>query len=353
VSEAGVDDALLAALADWLASRLGGRPVLVAEGKPGSGYSAENLVLTATFGEDTHRLVLRRDSADAPVYPEQAPGLSTGIGLQHRIMVALTGVVPVADVIGVELDPAVLGVPFFVMRFIDGEVPVEDPPYPAAGFFVDASPSRRAAMVDRGLAMLANLHSVDWHAAGLAELAAPGTRPGAARQLAVWGASLRAGLEGRSSELIEDAMAWLAANLPADPAAPDVVLCWGDARMGNMMWSGAECVCVTDFEGASLGPRELDVGWWLMADRWLHAGVERLDGDPTPAEQLAAYERHAGVSLGDVTWFEVFAALRFATTVVHVMNRWVAKGLVPPDQTIWRDNPATAVLADLLAEASR
>jgi hypothetical protein len=26
---------------------------------------------------------------------------------------------------------------------------------------------------------------------------------------------------------------------------------------------------------------------------------------------------------------------------------------VPPDQTIWRDNPATAVLADLLAEATR
>jgi hypothetical protein len=29
------------------------------------------------------------------------------------------------------------------------------------------------------------------------------------------------------------------------------------------------------------------------------------------------------------------------------MNRWVARGAVPEDNTIWRENPATEVLADL------
>jgi hypothetical protein len=70
------------------------------------------------------------------------------------------------------------------------------------------------------------------------------------------------------------------------------------------------------------------------------------------AVSLAIYEKEAGTSIGSTIWYEIFSALRFATTVVQVMNRWVARGAVPEDQTVWRDNPATAVLADLLAEAT-
>jgi aminoglycoside phosphotransferase (APT) family kinase protein len=348
------DDEVLEVLADWLAPHLGGRPDLVAEGRPGSGYSAENLVLTAAVGGSIRRLVLRRDSVDSPVYPEQAPGLSTGIVLQHRIMTALVGTVPIAEVVGIETDPAVLGVPFIVMRYVDGQVPIEDPPYPKAGFFVELESAQRAAMLDEGIGVLARVHGRDWQAAGLELLGAPGSRPGAARQLEIWEASLRSGLGGRRGDLLEDALVWLHAEVPADPATDDVVLSWGDSRLGNMIWDGVRCVCVTDFEGAALGPRELDVGWWLMFDRWMHeaSGLDRLEGEPTRAEQRAAYERHSGVALGDTSWFEVFAALRFATTVVHVMNRWVAKELMPADHTIWRDNPATEVLAILMAEVA-
>jgi aminoglycoside phosphotransferase (APT) family kinase protein len=348
------DDELLDVLAGWLTPRLGGRPELVAEGRPGSGYSAENLVLSAAMGGSTRRLVLRRDSVDSPVYPEQAAGLSTGIVLQHRIMTALAGTVPVAEVIGIETDPAVLGVPFFVMGYVDGQVPIEDPPYPKAGFFVELEPARRAAMLDEGIAVLARVHGLDWRGTGLEVLGAPGTQPGPTRQLEIWEASLRSGLDGRRGDLLEDSLAWLHATVPADPVADDVVLSWGDSRPGNMIWADTRCVCVTDFEGAALGPRELDVGWWLMFDRWMHeaSGLDRLDGEPTRAMQRAAYERHSRVRLADTAWFEVFAALRFATTVVHVMNRWVAKELMPADHTIWRDNPATEVLAMLMAEVT-
>ena len=72
--------------------------------------------------------------------------------------------------------------------------------------------------------------------------------------------------------------------------------------------------------------------------------VARFTGQQVPA---------AGVSIGDTTWYEIFSALRFAVTVVQVMNRWVARGAIPHDQTVWRDNPATAVLADLFEEVSK
>ncbi|MGH9018092.1 MAG: phosphotransferase family protein, partial [Acidimicrobiales bacterium] len=344
----------LGALADWLAPRLGDRPVLEARGRPGSGYSAENLIVSATVGATDRRLVLRRETRDAPIYPEQAPGLSTGVALQHRAMRSVADTVPVAGIIGFESDRSVLGVPFFVMDHVDGDVPVENPSYASAGFFADAGPEARRAVVGNGLAVLARLHTVPWADTDLVVLDAPGTTPGEARQLEVWETSLRQALRGRRGELLDDALVWLHGRLPPDPGPDAVVLSWGDARLGNMIWRDSACVCVTDFEGVALGTRELDVGWWLMCDRWMHegSGAARLDGEPTRPEQRRLYAEAAGVRLGDTQWCEVFSAVRFATTVVHVMNRWEAHGLVAADHLIWRDNPATEVLGMLMDEAT-
>ena len=93
---------------------------------------------------------------------------------------------PVAPVVGYEPDPAVLGAPFFVMEFVDGQVPIENPCYTLEGFFVDAAPEQRAQMLDDGLRVLAGVHALDWRAAGLDWLIAPGTSPSIAVQLDLW-----------------------------------------------------------------------------------------------------------------------------------------------------------------------
>lgn len=343
-------------LSDWLAQRRpdGGRPTLTTLGRPGSGYSAENLVITARWaGGREERLVLRRDTSDQPIYPAQSPHTTTGVVFQHSVMDVLrrSGRVPVADSLGLEQDPEVLGTPFFVMGHVAGEVPKESPPYTQTGFFVDASPTERGRLLSEGLQALARVHATDVHDPGLATLHIPGVDLGPERQLDIWEADLRNGLAGRTSPLIDDCLQWLHDQLP--PPAP-LVFSWGDSRPGNMIWQDFRVACLTDFEGAAIGPRELDVGWWLMADRWMHEGSDttRLEGEPDRSEQRALYEQAARSSIGDTTWYEIFAALRFATTVVQVMNRWVGRGAVPQDQTVWRDNPATAVLADLFKEAT-
>jgi aminoglycoside phosphotransferase (APT) family kinase protein len=258
----------------------------------------------------------------------------------------------VADSLGLEEDPEILGAPFFVMRHVAGDVPGEDPPYTRSGFFVDAAPADRSQLVAEGLRTLAHVHETDIADPGLAVLHAPGVRHGPERQLEVWESCLREGLAGRSTPLFEACLSWLHEQIP--PETP-LVLSWGDSRPGNMIWQNFRVACITDFEGAALGPRELDVGWWLMFDRWMHegSGVVRLAGEPDRSEQRTMYEQAAGASIGSTIWHEVFSALRFATTVVQVMNRWVARGAVPKDQTVWRDNPATAVLADLFEEVDR
>jgi len=78
------------------------------------------------------------------------------------------------------------------------------------------------------------------------------------------------------------------------------------------------------------------------------AGLPRLPGEPTRDEQREIYARAAGGELADLAYHEVFAAARYSAIVVRVMNRSVARGDLPADQTIWLNNPAVTCLDQLL-----
>ena len=66
------------------------------------------------------------------------------------------------------------------------------------------------------------------------------------------------------SPLTEKTLDWLEANLP-DTTGKDTVLCWGDSRIGNVMYKDFEPVGVLDWEMAALGPREMDISWMMFA----------------------------------------------------------------------------------------
>ncbi len=259
-------DARRSELEQWLAARLPDRAGLRlgAFDRPTSGFSAETLVLPITSERDgpsaTERVVLRIETPDPAVYPQQAPGLDVEIEIQVRVMetLAVASEVPVAPLIGYEPDPDVLGAPFFVMHFVDGDVPIENPIYTQAGFFVDAAPEIRARMIDDGLRTLANVHAVDWQAVHLAWLVPPGAAPGLDAQLDLWEGYAERELDGRVHPRLAEAFAGLRAERPG---ASPVTLNWGDPRPGNIIWRDGRCVCATDFEAAAIAP-----------PRWTSAG---------------------------------------------------------------------------------
>ena len=343
------------ALARWLGEHIIGARSVHVDGftTPRSGYSAETLmvdaVVTAADGARRERFVLRRETPDPPIYPTQAPGLDIEIAIQYRAMhsIANHSSVPIAPLIGYESDPSVMGAPFFVMGFIDGQVPIENPSYLREGFFHDAAPEDRRRLIERGLRVMADVHRIDWRQADLEWLNPPGTTPGTARQLAIWEEYARRELGDRTHALLERGFEWLHRNLPPDPV---VALAWGDPRPGNMIWRDFHCVCATDFEAVALAPPEFDLGWWLMFDRWSHEsmGLPHLPGEPTRDEQRAFYASALGRDVGDTHYYEVLAAARYCAIVVRVMNRTVARGHIPADNTIWLDNPSTRCLEELL-----
>jgi aminoglycoside phosphotransferase (APT) family kinase protein len=223
------------------------------------------------------------------------------------------------------------------------------PPYASAGFFAEAKPEERRRMLEDGLSVLARIHAVEWREAGFGWLVTPGTEPGTPAQLALWERYATRELAGRDHPLLARGLRWLHTHPTAESP---LGVSWGDARPGNMIWREFRCACVTDFENVAVAPPELDLGWWLMFDRWSHEcfGVPRLPGEPTRDEQRAFYARCAGRPIADTHWHEVFAAARYCAIVVRVMNRSVARGDLPADQTIWRDNPSSTCLAQLLDE---
>jgi aminoglycoside phosphotransferase (APT) family kinase protein len=342
-----------AALAGWLADRLEVAAVEIADvGELSTGFSAETLAFDALVDGAQRRLVLRRESPEPPIYPVQAPGLAVEVEIQYRVMEALAQGTraPLAGLVGFEGDAGVIGAPFFVMDFVEGEVPLVTPSYAAEGFFAEAAPAQRRAMIVDGLRWLAEVHHLDWDGQGLGWLLPPGAAPTVLRQVDIWQSYTERELGRRELPLLDRAFGWLRRHAPEhDPGS--VTFNWGDPRPGNMIWRDFSCVCLTDFEAAAIAPFGVDLGWWLMFDRWSHesSGAGRLDGEPTRQEQAAAYFEAARRRPEPTHWYEVFAAARYCAIVVRVTNRAVERGLMPADHEVWWANQATACLEDLLA----
>ena len=147
------DAAMRDTLARWLEGRLDDVTAveITSVERPASGYSAETLILPTKVrrgdAESDERFVLRRETPDPAVYPVQAPALDVEVWIQHAVMDALHrhSTVPLAPLVGYESDPSVLGSPFFVMGYVAGQVPIENPAYTQEGFFADASPTSARA----------------------------------------------------------------------------------------------------------------------------------------------------------------------------------------------------------------
>jgi aminoglycoside phosphotransferase (APT) family kinase protein len=347
----------VAPIASWLSERVGAAgPLEVTDvASMSTGYSAETISLRARYDDGAaakeRRLILRRESPGPAVYPQQAPGFDVEVDIQHRVMSALdagTGI-PLATVLGYESSPDVIGAPFFIMDFEEGEVPRVWPSYAQEGFFAEASPSQRHRMIEDGIGVLAELHTLDWDRHGLGWLLPEGEAPTTQRQLRIWHDFAVRELDGREHPLMAKALGWLESHLPEHEPASVTVL-WGDPRPGNMIWDDFRCVCVTDFEAAAIGPFLIDLGWWLMFDRCSHeqSDAVRLPGEPSREEQADMYFKASGRTPEPTEWYEIFAAYRYSAIVVRVANRSVERGLMSPDNNLWLENPATSCLRSLM-----
>jgi aminoglycoside phosphotransferase (APT) family kinase protein len=350
-------------LAAWLAEVLpdGAAPaVVMRSGVDANGMSSETLVLDATWTEAGQPRVghfvarVTPDLDDLPVFPSYA------LQDQHDVIrhVGEHTDVPVPAVRWMEPTGEVLGTPFFLMDAVEGVVPQDLLPYNFGDNWLhDASPADQRRLQDASVGLLAGLHAIPDAADTFGYLdPAVNGHAGATpllRNLArtrAWYDFAVADL-GRSP-VVERALAWLEAHVPA---ADETVLCWGDARIGNVIYRDFAPVAVLDWEMATVGPRELDVSWMVFAHMVFESitGALELPGMPDflrEEDVRSTYEQLTGVALHDLTWFHVYNAVQWCVVFMRTGARQIHFGEIerPDDlETMFHHKP---LLDRLLAE---
>lgn len=315
-------------LAGWLGERLagGGRVRVGVEVPRGVGFSHESLVVDARWGARRARFVVRVAPARYRVMPV------AHLEDEYAILAALAGTdVPVPAVLGYEADPGLLGAPFYAMAHVDGWVPPDLPSYHRSGPLYDLPAAGRAAVWSSGVDAMSSVHRLDPAALGLTGLRAPA---GLTAQLDFYEHHLDH-FDGPGTAVAVRALERLRAGLPPQPDRPRLV--WGDARLGNLLFSGTEVAAVLDWEMAFLGPGEADLGWYLWFDRHLSEGVgaPRLPGLPDRARTVRRYEAATGRAVGrHLGWYELFAGFRFALVANRVGRLIVEHGIVASEADV-------------------
>lgn len=322
----------------------------------GSGYSNDTLLATISYERQgavvSERLVVRISPTGFPVFPFY------DIPQQFDVMQALAKNtdIPVPDCLWKEYSASVLGESFYVMRFLDGKVPSDNPPYHRGGFVMDASPVERGAMWKNGIQEMARLHALSPAEAGLNFLAWPDSKQSdIAQHLDYYEHYLRWAARGRAQPIADQALHWLKDNMPKEERHGIV---WGDARFGNMMFSGTEVCAVLDWEMIALGNPEADLAWWLFVDECLQRGNgnpefvgARPEGIPSNEETVAWYEECTGRPVEHLKYYQVFAGLRFACVMIRIMQQQADLGTLPVELTdaLECDNTVTQITAEILA----
>jgi aminoglycoside phosphotransferase (APT) family kinase protein len=338
-------------LARWLPEALGVRgPVEVTglEMPSASGMSSETILFDASWddGAGTRGLVVR-------VPPEAGLFPDYDIAREARVMTALAehSAAPVPAVVAHEATGRVLGSEFLLLERVHGNVPGDDPPFVAGGWVVDLSPADRSTMYDSALRAIAAIQAVDPFAVGLDVLARPdGGGTVIDQELDYWTGFYRWAAGGRPSPLIDEALGLLRERRPQRPDE-GLVVSWGDARFGNLMFGADhEVTGVLDWEMATLGHPEVDFGYFLFFDRLYSTGIgaPRLSGFPERGAVIARFQELTGRTMADLDWFEAWAALRGAILLLRVGNLMIEHGQLPADAALPFNNPAAHTLAHLL-----
>jgi aminoglycoside phosphotransferase (APT) family kinase protein len=335
--------ALAGALQDWLATKLAlsERPTIRGVRMPSSGgLSSTSLLFEADWSSGG---TPQRGAYVARMAPEQSavpvfarydlPG-------QYRLIeeVSKRCQVPLPRLRWNQPDGEPLGTAFFVMDQVDGRVPLDNPPHVFGGWLLDASPQEREQLEHASVKILADLHAIADPAGSFGWL-----RPPPGRDSLRWHVDqqydyYRWAMAGDRVEIpiIERSLEWLERQWPAE-TGPDV-LSWGDARIGNIIYDGFTPVAVLDWEMAALGPREIDVAWFIFLHRFFQDIAEffELPGLPdflrrSQVERL--YAEFSGHQLRDMDFYLTYAALRHAIVMARVKRRMIHFGedQVPDD----------------------
>jgi aminoglycoside phosphotransferase (APT) family kinase protein len=327
----------------WIGDRLPGDGPFGIE-RVTSGHSNEIFRLSRSGSS----CLLRR-----PPRVPNAPG-AHDMAREYRVLKALGGsAVPHAQPLLLCEDDDVIGAPFYVMSWVDGLSLYGSVP----GAFDD--PDGRRLVAEQLFDTLADLHRLDWEAAGLAGFGRPDnfTR----RQVPRWMKQL-SNYQTRELPDLEAAAEWLGAHVPEMQRSS---LIHGDYGLHNVLYAPdrpVRLVAVVDWETATIGDPLIDIGYllslWLEdgePERWAAVALPYdISGYPGRSDLIERYAARSGLDLTAIDWYRAMAQLKVACILEGGYARFVRGDSDDPQLARYTDivpNHAAYALAITRGEA--
>jgi aminoglycoside phosphotransferase (APT) family kinase protein len=190
------------------------------------------------------------------------------------------------------------------------------------------TPAQRGAIYDELNRVIAQLHTIDYAAIGLADYGKPGNY--FARQIERWTRQYVAS-QLEPIEAMDRLIEWLPRHIPA---GDDTAIVHGDFRLDNMIFHPTEprIVAVLDWELSTLGHPAADFSYHCMS--WHIApgqfrGIAGLDlkalGIPLLPQYVARYAERTGKTIRaeDFNFYLAYNMFRLAGIMQGIMKRYV------------------------------
>lgn len=284
-----------------------------------SGFSNLTYLLRLRYGDRPAReLVLRR--------PPHGSEVKTAhdMGREYRILSKLRPIYrKVPEVFFYCEDPEVLGAPFYVMECLEGIVL-------RGGMSEQRAPSapEMTAVATSLVETLAELHALDYRAAGLGEI---GRAKGyVERQVVGWGQRWE-GSRIDPVPTLDRTAQWLVEQAPEESGA---ALIHNDFKYDNLVLSIddlSSVVGVLDWEMATVGDPMMDLGtslgYWVdpgdpPALAELSLSPTTLPGNPRRVEIAELYGRYSGRSLESLVFYYAYGLFKIAVIIQQIYLRY-------------------------------
>lgn len=225
-------------------------------------------------------------------------------------------------------DESIIGAPFYVMERVNGIILRAKAPAE-----MDLAPALMRTLSKTFIDNFAEIHEIDYKAAGLGELGSPHGYVG--RQVEGW---TRRYYNARTDDVpaIDHLAEWLQQHQPADPVR--AALIHNDYKYDNLVLAPDDLgrvVAVLDWEMATIGDPLMDfgtsLGYWVEAqdpEEWQRYGfgLTALPGSLTRTELLEHYSKRTERVIDEPVFYFAYGLLKIAVIVQQIYFRY-QKGL--------------------------
>jgi aminoglycoside phosphotransferase (APT) family kinase protein len=262
-----------------------------------------------TLGRNGERWVIRR----APL--AKVSDTAQNVAREYKVIEALSGsLVRVPELLAACDDPAIIGAPFYIMRYVDGEVIRRKLPDQYI-----ASPETQPAIGEEIIDALVELHAFDWRGSPMVDLAKPESF--LERQVQRWLSQLET-YRSRDLPSVDEVANWLEVNRPANG---DLTVMHGDYKVDNAIYSKGlppKVLTLVDFEMTTVGDPLIDLAWcmtfWPEEGNLIaiaapgSAGGMSAEYCQSPGVLIQRYADQTGRDMSHFQWYQAFAAWKLA-----------------------------------------